>query len=288
MNANAKILVIVSLALLSCAACKPAAQPDPRGLTAMVSVEGSNTMKGLVNSWGKAFMAANPNVPVSVESGDSGGGIEALIKRTTDVAAASRDLTDDEAKTIGQRGDRLAKATVARDAIVVMVNPHNPVSALSMDQLRQIFTGTKQNWHEFGGPNKNIEVFTREPESGTSSYFQQHALNGQPYAATAKILRSSDALSAEVQNSPWSIAYDGLGYGLSAGAAIKLLKIKLTDTSPAIAPNRATAVGAYPFSRPLIMFFDKDAKPSVRQFVDFCMSKQGQDLVEAQGYARVK
>lgn len=242
----------------------------------------------LVQAWAKEFMKTNPNVPVSVQSGDSGSGIEALINRTTDLAAASRDLSPAEAKLAAQKGDRLRKVTVARDAIVVIVNPNNPVDELSLEQLRQIFTGAKQNWHDFGGPNKKIDLFTREKESGTSIYFQDHVLNGQPYASSAKILRVSDALTQAVRKSPWSIAYEGLGYGLSAANQVKLLKIKLTDSSKAVAPSQATAVGAYPLSRPLIIFLDRDSKDSVVRFVNFCMSQKGQELVEAQGYVKVK
>jgi phosphate transport system substrate-binding protein len=276
------------IACIVCAACASNDTQDPRGLTTLVSIDGSNTMTELLQTWAKAFMQKHPDIPVSVSSDDSGSGISALINKTTDVAAASRDLTDDEAKLATTKGRHLHKLTVAGDAIVILTNPSNPVGELSLLQLQDIFDGAKTNWKDFGGPSKPISVFSREKESGTHSYFLQHVLKGKPYAPAAKILRSSDAITKSVEKDPWSIAYEGLSFATNAGSHIRVLKVKLTNDGPGIAPTAATAIGAYPLSRPLILFVDEDAKPSVKKFVDFCASEEGQKLVLRAGYARLK
>jgi len=233
-------------------------------------------------------MAKHPDTPVSVTSDDSGSGISALINRTTDLATSSRDLTAEETKLIGARGERLRKVTVACDAIVILVNPANPVSEISLEQLQAVFSGQRRNWRELGGPNQPIQVYSREKDSGTYSYFLGHVLKDKPYSASAKVLPSTEAITEAVAKNRWSIAYEGLANASKAGAKLKELKIKTTDSGPGVLPSADSATKDYPLSRPLILFVDKVPKPSVKEFVDFCLSDEGQKLVTAAGYARLK
>ena len=69
---------------------------------------------------------------------------------------------------------------------------------------------------------------------------------------------------------------------------MKLLAIKTTESGPAVYPSVSSALSDYPLSRPLIMFVDRNAKQSVREFVEFCTSEEGQKIVTASGYARLK
>lgn len=245
-------------------------------------------MTELLKAWADAFMKVHPDIPVSVTSDDSGNGIKALIDQTTDMAAASRDLTSEEETLIQKKREHLRRITVARDAIVILVNPGNPVDALTLDQLGDIFAGSKRNWHDFGGPNKPINIYTREKTSGTFDYFQQHILKTRQYAKTALQVRSSNAITQAIHKEPWAIGYEGLGYAAEAGDKIKILKLKLADASEAVAPSAASTVDAYPLSRPLILFVDKGCKPSVTQFVDFIVSDKGQKIVGAAGYVPIK
>ena len=245
-------------------------------------------MTSLMQDLAKDFMAKHPDTPVSVTSDDSGSGISALINRTTDLATSSRDLTPEELKLIAARGERLKKITVARDAIVILVNPLNTVSEISLEQLQAVFSGQKRNWRDLGGPNQPIQVYSREKDSGTYSYFLGHVLNGKPYAATAKVLSSTEATTEAVAKNRWSIAYEGLANAFNAGSKVKRLKVKTTESGPGVLPSADSAIKDYPLSRPLIIFVDKAPKPSVREFVDFCLSDEGQKIVTSAGYAGLK
>lgn len=237
----------------------------------------------LVQRWSKQFMKTHPNVPVSVSSGDSRSGIMALIDRTTDLAAASRDLTPEEEKLAAEKGNRLQKVTVARDAIAIIVNNKNPISVLTLSQLKDIFTGAKKNWKEVGGPSHPISVLCREEGSGTYSYFRQHVLHGEPFAESAEIIRSSGELTQAVNKQQWSIAYEGLGYASYNDAHVHIVKLKVGANSEPVEPTPASAVTSYPLSRPLILFYDKDAKQSVREFINFIMGPDGQKIVQEAG-----
>jgi phosphate transport system substrate-binding protein len=281
--------IALSLAsLVICASCNSETHDDARGLTAMVSVEGSNTMGKLMQRLAKAYMEKHPNVPVSLTSDDSGSGIAALINKTTDLATASRDLSQEEMKLLSTRREHLRKITIAGDAVVVLVNPANPVSELTLKQLHDIFTGSLKNWRELGGANKAIHIFSREKQSGTYSYFQQHVMDGEAYGASATMFPSTEAITAAIEDDPYSIGYEGLSNASAAASKVKMLRLKVTGNGPAVAPTVASEVLDYPLSRPLIIFVDHRPKQSVRQFLDFCTSDDGQKIVTAEGYARLK
>src|SRR6185369_3583466 len=165
------IFCLAICVLAGISGCTQKNTQDPRSLTAMVAVEGSDTMASLIQALATEFMHANPEVPVSVSIDDSGEGIESLINKTTDLAAASRDLTQQEIDLAKSKGTQLKKATIAIDAIAVIVNPKNPVNKLSLGELKDLYTGTAAKWSAVGGQDKPVNIFLRESTSGTYKYF---------------------------------------------------------------------------------------------------------------------
>ncbi|HEY9679749.1 MAG TPA: phosphate ABC transporter substrate-binding protein [Drouetiella sp.] len=278
------LLAIISICM-SFSACSRHGAHDARGLTALVSIEGSDTMTELVTAWANKFMKNNPDVPISINSGDTGGGLNALINRTTDLAAASRDLSASEVELTHTRGIRLKRVTVARDSIAIIVNPKNPLNELTLDQLKKLFTGSTTNWSQVGGDKLAVHVFTREEESGTSHFVKEHLLGDMPFAKTAKTELSGHDLLLSVAKDPAAIGF--VGMGSPEENKVKILALKMSADSSPVLPTEESTVTDYPLSRPLILFMDEDAKPSVRKFVDYCLSSDAQKLVREAGYAPV-
>lgn len=267
--------------------CSTNQQADPRTLTALVSVEGSDTMNKIINSWAKSFMKQNPDVPISMTSGDSGGGIAALINRTTDVAAASRDMTKEEDQLATAKGLKLKKVTVARDCIAIIENETMEVPNLNMLQLQKVFVGEIGNWRDVGGPDHPIRVFRREPSSGTSKYMQEHVLGGKPYVQAAVVADSNESMSKEISADRHAIGYVGMGFVHPPEAKVKVVPLKLSKDSPtSVSPTQISTTADYPISRPLFFFHDERPKESVQKFVDFCLSSDGQKIVQEEGFAR--
>lgn len=275
-------------AIFCLSACEQSSTQDPRKLTALVAVEGSSTMTDLVQAWAKEFMKTHPSVPVSVNSDDSGSGIAALLNRTTDLAASSRDLTSDESRLAQMKGVKVKRITVARDAIAVIVNPANPVESLTLSQLKDIFSGDVSDWSAVGDGKHKIDLYSREESSGTHDYFQEHVLKGEDFASSVNVVQGSESLIEAVEKNKWSIAYVGLGHALKAEKQIKILKLKLMASSEAVAPSGSSSTTDYPLSRPLLMLMDNNPKESVKQFVDFCLSEEGQKLVTGSGYVTLR
>lgn len=279
------LAALLSLSFLS--GCQQPQQPDPRKLTPMVSVEGSDTMGDLLKVWADAFMKDNPDVPVSINKGDTTQGIAALISRTTDLASASRDLTDEEVVLLHKHKVRLKKVSVARDSVAILVHPENPVNDLTMDELKKIFCGEISNWSKVGGKDKPISVFVREKGSGTSNFFIGHVLKPEKISRSATPVSSIETMIDSIVRDKSAIGYAGMGALVEAPGKVKSLKLQLINGGTAVGATVESATGGYPLSRPLFVFMDHDPKPNAQKFVDFCLSQDGQKLVESAGYASI-
>jgi phosphate transport system substrate-binding protein len=278
-------LCVCLVSLASCSS-RDSEIKDPRHLTTMISVEGSDTMMSLLKAWAESFKQNHPNTPISMTTADSGGGIAALINGTTDMALSSRELTEGEIAAAKVKGAHLVKATVALDAIAVIVNPANSVSSLSLNQLKNIYTGKFTDWQQVGGKKQPIAAYSRESNSGTYEYFHEHVMGGTEDSSVVRRMPSIERLLEVVAKEPGAVAYVGLGHALAQNKLVKIEDIRLIDAGPAVQPSQTTITNNYPLSRPLLIFTDENAKPSVKEFVDFCASSTGQNLVHQTGYVK--
>ncbi len=254
-----------------------------------ITIKGSDTMVHLASAWAENYMKAHPGTDVSVTGGGSGTGIAALINGTTDICASSREMAEKEVKLAQQKGITPKEFVVARDGIAVVVNPANPVKELTMDQIRKIHTGEYTNWKQVGGPNMEIIVYSRESSSGTYVFFQEHVLLKQDYTQSARLMPATSGIIQAVSADKGAIGYAGLGYAAEAGNKIKMLQVKMDDKSKAVVPSEDTVKsGAYPVARPLYLYTNGTPSGTVKTFVDFTLSAQGQKIVKDTGYVTVK
>jgi len=280
----------VGMAAVFAAACLAAAgcsrrSEDAGGQGRYITVKGSDTMIQLVSAWAEAFMKVNPGIEVSTTGGGSGTGIAALINGTTDIAAASREIKDDEMKFAAEKAVHPVETTVARDGIAVIVNPQNPVNGLTIEQIRKIYVGQTTNWRQVGGPDEPITVLSRESSSGTYVFFQDHVLGRQDYSPKVRLMPATATIVQSVEDDRWAIGYVGLGYAVEAGGRVKPLEVKANESAPAVTPSEATVrSGEYPIARPLYVYTNGQPTGAVKQFVDFATGSEGQRIVRETGY----
>jgi len=250
-----------------------------------ITIKGSDTMVHLVSAWAEEFMKINPKLEVSVTGGGSGTGIAALLNNMTDICAASRKIKAKEKELAEKKGISPNEIVVASDGIALVLNANNPITALSMKQLKSIYTGVYDNWSQVGGPNKKIVLTSRDSSSGTYVFFQEHVLEKEDYTPNAMLMPATSSIIQTVSANTWAIGYVGLGYALKAGATIKTLKVKTEKKSSGVKPSVKTVKsGEYPISRPLHLYINGKAKGTVKKFVDFALSPQGQKIVSETGY----
>ena len=282
------VLAIVALtALVLTSGCSKQGDSDTE--QRFITIKGSDTMVHLVSSWAEAFMQKNPEIEVSVTGGGSGTGIAAILNGTTDICAASRKIKDKELELALRKNIHPNELAVARDGIAVVVHPDNPVKELTLEQLSRIFAGQSLRWSDVGGPAEEIIVLSRESSSGTYVFFQEMVLKKQDYIQDAKLLPATSSIIQSVSTDKWAIGYVGLGYALAAKDKVKIIAVKEGDTSAAVMPSDETIkTGQYPIARPLYFYLNGEPKGTVKKFVDFCLSAEGQAVVTDAGYVAVQ
>jgi len=248
-----------------------------------IQIKGSDTMVNLGQAWAEKYMEINPTDFIAVTGGGSGTGFSSLISGTCDIAMSSRNIKEKEIALAKQKGINPNEIKVALDGLAVVVNPANPVSKLTFDQLAGIFTGKISNWKEVGGKDGKIVILSREVNSGTHVYFKEHVLrkndpnSKEEFAPSALMLSSSQAIADEVAQNSNAIGYYGMGYISSKQKPIMVAKDEKGEYE---APTIENVInGKYPISRPLFLYTNGESQGLVKKFIDFCLSKEGQDIV---------
>lgn len=262
----------------------------------VVSVKGSDTMVNLSQKWAETYMKKNLNASIQVTGGGSGTGIAALLNGTMDIANASRELKQKEYDKAKELGITPKEFKVALDGIAVIVHPDNPIEELTVEQLRDIFIGKVQNWNELGGNDSPLTLYGRENSSGTYEFFKGKVLGKdergktRDFAPSTQVLQGTAALGEAVARDTKGVGYGGVGY-FAARTDVKILKVKENAEAPAIAPAANGKVnyeaiwsGEYSISRYLYCYTNGTPDKKIQDFMDFCLSKEGQDLVKQMEY----
>ena len=173
----------------------------------------------------------------------------------------------------------------AKDGLSVYLDEENPVSELSLAQIKDIYTGKIKNWKEVGGQDAKIIVYGRENSSGTYVYFRDFVLKGADYASSMQTLPGTAAVVNAVAKDKLGIGYGGAAYG----KGIKFAKVKKDASSPAYAPSAETVkAGTYPITRYLYMYLKSRPTGALKEYIDWTLSPEGQDIVTKVGYFPVR
>ena len=257
-----------------------------------IQIKGSDTMVNLGQAWAEAFMEKNPAEFPAVTGGGSGTGLSSLISGTCDMAMSSRNIKEKEIGIAKKKGINPNEIKVALDGLAVVVNPGNPISRLTLTQLADIFTGRVTNWKEIGGKDEKIVILSREVNSGTHVYFKEHVLrkndpnSKEEFASGALMLSSSQAIADEVAGNPEAIGYYGMGYISKKQKPVAIAKDEKSEYEMPVIENVIN--GRYPISRPLFLYTNGMPEGLVKKFVDFALSKEGQEIVLATDFVPVR
>lgn len=269
----------VAAALVLMAGCAPKNESGAPAEKKTLTIKGSDTMVQLAQAWAEAFMKKHPETQVSVTGGGSNTGVAALINRATDICNASRPIKPEELEQAKAKGTEVKEFVVAQDALSVIVHKSNPVSELTLAQLKDIYTGKITNWKQVGGPDRNIVLNSRETSSGTYVFFQEHVLGkGTPFSEKAMLQPATSQIVQTVAQDAGGIGYVGLGYVTDA---VKTVSLKKDDASPAVRGSIETVLdGSYPLARPLFEYTAGEPQGVVKQWLDWVMGPEGQEIVK--------
>ncbi|NIA21767.1 MAG: phosphate ABC transporter substrate-binding protein PstS family protein [Anaerolineaceae bacterium] len=246
-----------------------------------IVVEGSTTVGPIAKAFAEYYMKLHPDVNIVVSESGSGNGAKALINNGCDVADMSRFMKAKEFKAAVANGVLPVAQVVAMDGIAISVHPANPVKALTVAQVRDIFAGRITNWKALGGPDMKILRISRDTNSGTFEAFNGLVMKKDKIAEGTETVGSNGQMRARISQTRSAIGYLGLGF---VDAKTKALEID------GVKPNGTTvSSGRYPISRPLFMFTNGYPKigSHLHAFVTLYLTKKGQEMVARKGYVPV-
>jgi phosphate transport system substrate-binding protein len=247
------------------------------GLSVAQKIKGSDTVLPLSQKEAESYMKINKMNKITVTGGGSGVGLAALVDNTTDIAMSSRKIKMDEKMKLQDAGRKYKEVIIAYDALSV-----NKVSQLTREQLEGIFTGKIKNWKEVGGEDMKIVAYSRESSSGTYEFFKDHVLNKKNYASSVLNMPATGAIVQSVSQTKGAIGYVGLAY---MEKDVKALKVSYDGGKTYIAPSMEAAKNkTYPIVRPLYYYYLTTVEKTVKPFVDYVLSAEGQKHVETVGY----
>ncbi len=259
--------------------------PGMKGQKVSLKVKGSDTCLPLTQKEAEEYMKKNAGSSIMVTGGGSGVGISALMSGTTDIAQSSRKIKMDEKMKLQDAGRVFTEKIIAFDALAVIVHPSNKVNQLTREQIEAIYTGKITNWKEVGGDDQQIVLYSRETSSGTYEFFREHVLNKKNFAPGALLMPATGAIVQSVSQTRGAIGYIGLAY---LETDIKAINVSYDGGKTFVKPTVENAKNkSYPITRPLYYYYLNTVENTVRPFMDYVMSAEGQKIVAEIGFVPV-
>ncbi len=242
----------------------------PADVSGSVSTDGSTSMQKVINTLGEAFMNENKNITFTYNPTGSGSGIKAVQEGRCDIGLSSRALKAEE-KEAG-----LKETVLAYDGIAIIVNPENPVSDLTIEQIADIYTGKITNWKDLGGNDAEIVLIGREAGSGTRDGFETITGTTDACQYRQELTSTGDVITTVAQN-PDAIGYASLA---SIKDTVKALSVG------GVVPTEDTVKdGSYAIQRPFVLVTveGKALSDSAQKFFDYITSSEAVSLISAAG-----
>ncbi len=250
-------------------AASSAASSTAAALSGNVATGGSTSMKNVIAALTEGFAEVEPGVTVSYDPTGSGAGITGATDKTLDIGLSSRALKDDEKADV-------EGTTIALDGIAIIVNNASKVGDLTVDQLKQMFTGEITNWSEVGGDDGEIVLIGREAGSGTRDGFES-IVDVKDSCKYAQELTATGAVISAVEANPLAIGYASLS---AVGDTVKMVTVGGVECSEDTVKD-----GSYEVQRPFVFVTNKSVALSeqAQAFFDFAVSADAADLIRTAG-----
>jgi phosphate transport system substrate-binding protein len=269
------------------------------GMSGQIKSVGSDTLNNEMALWAKGFEGLYPGGTIEIEGKGSATAPPSLLEGASEFGPMSRPMSAGEVDAFEKKyGYKPAHFRVAADALAIYVNKDNPILCLTLQQLDQIFSSTRQGsgsrsidtWGEVGmtgeWAKRAISIYGRNSLSGTYEFFKSTVLYNGDYKEAVKQQPGSAEVVQNVANDKFAIGYSGLGYKTEGVRTVPLAAFygaQCYDTTA-----EATYSGKYPIARYLYIYLnkkpDEPLDPLRAEFIKYILSKDGQTLTEKGGY----
>lgn len=246
-----------------------------KGEKGEIMISGGTAHVPVMKDAAKNIMTINPNIRISIAGGGSGVGIKQVGEGLVNIGNTGRTPTNEE---VAKYGLKMFKWAI--DGVGVIVHKKNPVKSLKKIDLIKIYSGEIVNWKQLGGPNRPINVYTRDEASGTREVFWEKGLGKRAITLKANVVVSNGAMKSAVANDPNGIGYVSVGHMDDS-----ISPVALDGVIPTI---KTVKDGSYKISRGLYSNTKGDPTGLTKKFIDYLFSPEGQKIVVEKGFIAVK
>jgi phosphate transport system substrate-binding protein len=242
-----------------------------------IVIRGSSTLQPLVEEWARIYGQTDRAPAFDIEASGSSEGLESLLAGEADVAMASRPMSAEERVSAEEKGLTIHEIIAARMGIAVIVNHGNPISAVSVVDLADVFSGTVTSWQSVGGPDEPIEI-VRKLSGWSPDFFKRRIMGDKEFAADSVIVDSKEEVVNEVADRPWSIGVTGMPEAIPALDRVNLLRLTSGDSDQD---------STYALSRPLFLY-SLEISQELQSFLDYVTSPKAQEMIVDTGFYPAK
>ena len=246
-----------------------------KGEKGEIMISGGTAHIPVMKDAARNIMSINPNIRISIAGGGSGVGIKQVGEGLVNIGNTGRTPTNEE---VAKYGLKMFKWAI--DGVGVIVHKKNPVKSLKKNDLIKIYSGEIVNWKQLGGPNRPINVYTRDEASGTREVFWEKGLGKKTITLKANVVVSNGAMKSAVANDPNGIGYVSVGHMDDS-----ISPVTLDGVNPTI---KTVKDGSYKISRGLYSNTKGDPTGLTKKFIDYLFSPEGQKIVVENGFIAVK
>ncbi len=240
-------------------------------LSGSLSIAGGTAHIPVMKEAAKRIMTYNSDISITVAGGGSGVGVQKVGEGLVDIGNTGRPISAQEKEKYG-----LLSFAFAIDGVGLAVHPDNPVGDLSSDQVQAVFAGEITSWKELGGPDRTINLYTRDEASGTRKVFWKKALDKGPIAVKANVVPSNGAMKVAISRDKAAIGYLSIGHMDDSIARVAI---------DGVLPTQENAIdGSYTVVRKLYMNTKGEPTPLAQAFIEYVQSPAGAEIVSESGF----
>lgn len=256
-------------------ACGGSDEESSNGNKYTLSISGSTSVGPLAEKLADKFEKQS-DLNIEINQIGSSAGITNATNGVSEIGMSSRDLKEDE------KANGLTESIIAYDGIVVVTHPSNKVKNLTMDQVKQIFTGEITNWSELGGDDMEIVVVSREDGSGSRDAFQEIVGYSSGELVRSSIVASGNGnIKTTVATNKHAVGFVSFEYIDESVSTMKVNGVEPTAEN--------VLQQKYSLSRPfLFVYKDENLSDEGQQFIDYILSPEGQKIASEAGVIPLK
>lgn len=230
------------------------------GNTQKLNIVGSTSVQPVCEELAEEYRKTNKNVDINIQGGGSSLSIKCISSDLADIGMSSKEINESD----------VVVHVLGREGIVLIVNDENPVNDLSIDQIKDIYSGEVTTWED----GSEINVIVREEGSGTLSVFKDKIMQSTPIKSDAIVQCSPGSIKQAVAEDKNAIGFIAIG---QLDSSVKNISIE------GISPSEENILdGSYILQRPFLLITNKTPSIETQKFINWTNSSEAKEILKSQ------